>query len=92
MLLIEIVGWVGGLFVLVAYALLTSGRMMADSPLFQCLNLVGAAGLVVNGLGNHAYPSVAVNLVWSGIGGVSLWHITKRKARRSPPSERGRKL
>ena len=92
MLLIEIVGWVGGLLVLVAYALLTSGQVMADSSLFQWLNVVGAAGLVVNGLGNHAYPSVAVNAVWVGIGVLSLWHIAKRKARRPPTSKRDREL
>lgn len=74
-LLIEIAGWIGALLILAGYALLTSGRVTARSPLYQWLNVVGAAGFIVNGLANHAYPSAGLNIVWMGIGGVALWKI-----------------
>lgn len=78
-LLVEIVGWAGALLILAGYALLTSGRVTAQSPLYQWLNVVGAAGFIVNGLANEAYPSAGLNIVWMGIGGVALWKIAQRK-------------
>ena len=76
-LLIEIAGWTGALLILAGYALLTSGRVTAQSPLYQWLNVVGAAGFIVNGLANEAYPSAGLNIVWMGIGAVALWKIAK---------------
>ena len=77
-ILIEVAGWTGALLILAGYALLTSGRVTAQSPLYQWLNVVGAAGFIVNGFANEAYPSAGLNIVWMGIGGVALWKIAKR--------------
>lgn len=77
-LLIEIAGWTGALLILAGYALLTSGRVTAQSPLYQWLNVVGAAGFIVNGFANEAYPSAGLNIVWMGIGAVALWKIARR--------------
>ena len=74
-LLIEIVGWIGALLILAGYALLTSGRVTAKSPLYQWLNVVGAIGFIINGLANHALPSAGLNIVWLGIGLFALWRI-----------------
>ena len=69
-LFVEVAGWTG--------ALLTSGRVTAQSPMYQWLNVVGAAGFIVNGVANRAYPSAGLNIVWMGIGAVALWKIAKR--------------
>lgn len=74
---VEVVGWAGALLILAGYALLTSGRVTARSPLYQWLNVVGAAGFIVNGFANEAYPSAGLNIVWMGIGAVALWKIAK---------------
>lgn len=76
---VEVVGWAGALLILSGYALLTSGRVTAQSPLYQWLNVVGAAGFIVNGLANHAYPSAGLNIVWMGIGAVALCKIAQRR-------------
>jgi len=76
---VEAAGWAGALLILAGYALLTSGRVTATSPLYQWLNVIGAAGFIVNGFANHAYPSAGLNIVWMGIGGVALWRIARRK-------------
>lgn len=81
-LLIEVAGWVGGVLILTGYALLTSGRLTATSPLYQWLNVVGAVGLIVNGLANRAYPSVGLNVVWVGIGLFALWQIARNRGRK----------
>lgn len=78
-LLVEVAGWAGALLILAGYALLTSGRVTAQSPLYQWLNVVGAAGFIVNGIANEAYPSAGLNIVWMGIGAVALWKITRTR-------------
>lgn len=79
-IVVEIVGWAGALLILSGYALLTSGRVTAQSPLYQWLNVVGAAGFIVNGVANEAYPSAGLNIVWMGIGAVALWKIGRRRS------------
>ncbi len=69
---IEIVGWTGAALILAAYALLSVGRLHAQSPLYQWMNIFGAAGFVVNSGWNGAYPSAALNVIWIGIGTYAL--------------------
>jgi hypothetical protein len=44
------------------------------------MNIVGAAGFVVNSGIRGAIPSAALNVVWLLIGAVTLWRIGKRNA------------
>ena len=74
-LLIEIVGWASAVTILAAYGLLTAGRLDARSPLYQWMNVVGAAGFVLNSGANGAYPSAVLNVIWAGIGLFALWRI-----------------
>jgi hypothetical protein len=78
-LAIEIIGWAAALAILAAYALLTAGRFTADSPAYQWLNVLGAAGFIVNSGWNGAIPSAALNVIWAGIGLTALWRIARRK-------------
>jgi hypothetical protein len=70
--LIEVAGWGGALAVLLAYALVSSGRISARSRSYQLLNVGGAVGLVSNSSWNGAIPSAVVNLIWIGIGVYAL--------------------
>jgi hypothetical protein len=78
-LLIEAVGWVGAVLILGAYALLTAGRLQAQSVAYQVMNVVGAAGFIVNGWWHGALPSAVLNVIWMLIGGVALWQIAARR-------------
>jgi hypothetical protein len=69
---IEIVGWIGAALILAAYALLSIGKLRAQSPLYHWMNIFGAAGFVVNSGWNGAYPSAALNVIWIGIGTYAL--------------------
>lgn len=80
-LFVETVGWAGALLILAGYALLTSGKVSAKSPLYQWLNVVGAIGFIINGIANHALPSAGLNIVWLGIGLFALWRITAERKR-----------
>lgn len=65
---IEIVGWLAALLILLAYVLISAGKIEARSMTYQLLNIFGAAGFVANSGWNGAIPSAALNIVWMGIG------------------------
>jgi hypothetical protein len=67
-IIIEIIGWTAAVMMLLAYLLLTSGRLRSISPAYQWLNVLSGAGLIVNSGWNGAYPSAALNLTWMAIG------------------------
>lgn len=80
MLIVEIIGWIAAALILAAYVLLSLGRIEAKSVTYQALNVVGAAGFIVNSGINGALPSAALNVVWMGIGLYALWQIRKTAA------------
>ena len=65
--LVDIVGWIGAIALLVAYALISAQRVEGDSTSYQSLNLVGSVLLIVNTVYYRAYPSAFLNLVWGAI-------------------------
>jgi hypothetical protein len=67
-LAIEVVGWAAAVLILGSYALLSTGKLRAESLTYQAMNIVGAAGFVVNSGWNGAFPSAAMNVMWMGIG------------------------
>jgi len=67
----EVLGWVGALALLTGYALLSLGRI-PQRRRYQVLNLVGSAGLAVNGLVHQAWPSAILNALWIAIGAAAL--------------------
>ncbi|MCP4541532.1 MAG: hypothetical protein GY832_30750 [Chloroflexi bacterium] len=77
-ILVDIVGWLGVATLLVAYVLVSTKRMEGDSVMYQVLNLVGAALLIVNSSYYGAFPSVGVNVLWVGIAIYTL--VSKRKS------------
>ena len=74
-------GWAGAALILGAYALLTAGRLNADSAAYQGMNVAGVAGFVVNSGWNGAIPSAALNVVWAGIGLFALIRLKRRTGR-----------
>ena len=72
------IGWLAAGLILAAYFLLTAGKLAANSAAYQWLNVVGAAGFIVNSGWNGAVPSAALNVVWAGIGVVALWRMRTR--------------
>ena len=82
--LFEVVAWAGGAATLVAYGLVSTGRLEARSGLFQALNLVGAAALAASAARHGAWPSTAVNAVWIAIGLVTLPRWGRRGAGERP--------
>ena len=82
-LAVEIVGWAGAALILLAYLLLSAGRLGGQSLLYQAMNVVGAAGFVVNGWWHGAMPSAVLNVLWLMIGVFASIRIFHRKGRRT---------
>jgi hypothetical protein len=76
---VEIAGWAGATLILGAYLFLSAGRLTGQSPVYQWMNVFGAAGFVINGWWHRAIPSAALNVLWMLIGGFALWRISRRR-------------
>lgn len=76
---VEVAGWAGAVLILLAYLLLSAGRLTGQSLVYQAMNVVGAAGFVINGWWHGALPSAALNVLWLLIGAVATWRILKKR-------------
>ena len=83
-----VVGWIGALLLLTAYFLVSLRRLAGNGVLFQLLNIAGSVGLAAASVAGGVWPSVAVNVVWIGIGVVILVRQAVRRGattREGPP-------
>jgi hypothetical protein len=78
-MLVEIIGWSAAVLILLAYIMLSLGRIEANSVAYQGMNIAGAAGFIVNSGVNGAIPSAVLNVVWLGIGLFALQRILRRR-------------
>lgn len=59
--------------------MVTADRLTGRSPAFQWMNLLGAAGFVINGTWHGAIPSASLNIVWMAIAAFALVRIASRR-------------
>jgi hypothetical protein len=74
----DAIGWAGAAFLLMAYAMISSKKLEADSAAYQLLNIIGSIFLVANTIFYRAYPSSFVNVIWAGIAVFSI--ATRRRS------------
>jgi hypothetical protein len=72
----DTIGWMGAAALLVAYAMVSSGKWEGHSSVFQLLNVGGSALLAANTIFYGAYPSTFVNIIWAAI---AIFTIAARK-------------
>jgi hypothetical protein len=78
---VEVVGWAGATLILLAYLMLSAGKLTGQSIVYQGMNVVGAAGFIINGWWHGALPSAALNVLWLMIGAFASIRILKRRRR-----------
>ena len=76
---IEIIGWIGSLEVVIAYALISYTKTTGKSIVYQLLNLTGAIFLLINTILHGALPASFVNAVWALIAIYALLRIGRQK-------------
>lgn len=84
-LLIEMSGWAGAVLILIAYLMLSAGKMDGRSKAYQVMNVVGATGFIINSGYNGAIPSTTINVIWVGIGFFTLWQGRRLTERPGAP-------
>jgi hypothetical protein len=71
-LIIQILGWTGSVFCLLAYAVGSMKKTEGDSVLYQGINTLAAGLLVVYTISLGAYATTGLNAVWVAIGVFTL--------------------
>ena len=66
-IIVDVLGWVGTVLYLIAYALVSVKKVEGDSFLYQGINIVAGILLVINTFYWRAYPSLGLNAAWIGI-------------------------
>ncbi|MDO8584382.1 MAG: hypothetical protein Q7R83_04360 [bacterium] len=68
----DAIGWVGDGFILLAYGLVSFGVFSATNLIFQLMNIVGSAAILVVTLRHKDYPPAFLNMAWIGITMIAL--------------------
>ena len=76
-IIIEVVGWAAALLILASYLLVSMGRLSGTSAAFQWMNVVGAAGFILNSGWHGALPSAVLNIAWAAIGIFTLVRLAR---------------
>ena len=74
--LMEIIGWIGGILILLSYGALSLGKVTDKSMSYKLANLIGAVLLVIFTLYKEAYPPATVNAIWTIL---AIRSLVKRK-------------
>lgn len=64
-MIIEIIGWAGVAFILVAYALVSFNVISNQHGLYQILNLIGALAIIIHSASKKDYQPILLNVIWA---------------------------
>jgi hypothetical protein len=64
---IQLIGWAGAISLLIAFGLLTAGRIPAIGVAYIGVNFFGSIALGLSTAAAHAWPSATVNVLWLAI-------------------------
>ena len=73
-LIVDVLGWIGSILYLVAYALVSMKKTQGDSILYQGMNIFAGILLVIYSLSLGAFATTGLNAVWVAIGLFTLGH------------------
>lgn len=79
-ILIEIIGWIGSVLIVGAYALNLNGKLEANDMRYIWANIIGAVFFMINSYSHGAMPSVVVNVIWIGFAINTILQIRKKRA------------
>jgi len=68
----NIIGWIGTIFIVLAYFLVSNNKIKATDVVYQLMNLFGAIGVGINVFYQQAWPSFSLQIIWAIIAIVSL--------------------
>jgi len=75
----SIIGWVGIVFVMIAYVLYLIKTLKINYVLYHLLNFIGATGLAVSTFMTQSWPALTLSLIVMGISVVYIIKILSLK-------------
>jgi hypothetical protein len=73
--ILEILGWIGGIVLIIAYCLNSYGLLLSASVTYQGLNLFGSLTLAYYTYQKKAYPNVMLNVIWALIAMIAIFRF-----------------
>ena len=77
-MIFDILGWIGMVLVLLAYALLSTNKI-ENGKLYQGLNLIAAILMAIGLYPTKAWFSFALQIVWALVALIAIIKIIKKK-------------
>lgn len=71
--ILEVIGWLGTIMILAAYALSSLSYIDIKTKTYQYLNLFGALGLTLISFYKGVYQPAVLNLIWAIIALIGLF-------------------
>ena len=75
----SIIGWIGGILLILAYFLLIAKKIKSHTIVYNMLNCFGGIGLAISTFMTKSWPSMTINIIWIGIAIYSIITIKKTK-------------
>ena len=77
-MIFDVLGWIGMVLVLIAYALLSTNKIN-NGKLYQSINLIAAIFMAIGLLPKNAWFSFALQVVWAVIAIISIVKIMHKE-------------
>jgi len=71
-IIIQTVGWIGTMFTVLAYFLVSRQYATTKIKVYQFMNLFGSVGVGINVFHQEAWPALALQITWAIITVASL--------------------
>ena len=78
-MIFDILGWIGMILVLIAYALLSTNKIN-NGKLYQILNMVASVFMAIGVFPRNAWFSFALQVIWALIAIISLINMYNKKS------------
>ncbi|MEI7603889.1 MAG: hypothetical protein WCJ19_02620 [bacterium] len=77
----DFIGWIGMIVLLLAYVLLSAGKLNSKSIIYHILNIIGSILITIFSylLPNPAWPTMMLNIIFSLVGIFSVYKIIYKK-------------
>ena len=73
--LFNVLGWIGTMFIIGAYGLVSFNKIEAQSILYQILNFFGAFGIILSSYRKKDIQPVILNIFWAFIAFVAVVNL-----------------
>lgn len=73
-MIFELIGWIGAIFFILSYFLLSKGKLKQDEFMYHLMNLLGAVCLVINAIHFKDNANILVNTVWFSIAMMAIYN------------------